>query len=265
MNSTDLSAVSALMESVGKNILSWQNDLKFRTLYSEADYKTEADRQAHNQICFGLTEIFPLIDIVSEESLSHNCERPNRYWLVDPIDGTASWYNGYKGFVTQAAYIEHGKPLYGIVHAPALDKTWTAKQGTGAYLNNNRLPMLAKSNRLIVTDNTPAPHGISRQIISRMHATGYLESGSLGLKSVLVAEGTADLFVKNVCVRDWDLAPAAIILQEVGGKLSLPDGMPFVFDGPYEKTNGFIVARDQSLLWDAVKTFGLLQIGSEPK
>ena len=92
-----------------------------------------------------------------------------------------------------------------------------------------------------------------------MQATGYLESGSLGLKSVLVAEGTADLFVKNVCVRDWDLAPAAVILQEVGGKLSLSDGSPFVFDGQYEKSNGFIVARDQSLLTDAVKTFSLLQ------
>ena len=259
MKSIDLSSVTALMENAGKSILSWQNDLKFRKLYSEADYKTEADRQAHDQICSGLSKIHPSIDVVSEESPSHSSDRPHRYWLIDPIDGTASWYGGFTGFVTQAAYLEHGKPIFGIVHAPALAKTWTALNGTGAFINGRRMPILAKSNRLIVTDNTPSPHGISRQIISKMQATGYLESGSLGLKSVLVAEGTADLFVKNVCVRDWDLAPAAVILQEVGGKLSLSDGSPFVFDGPYEKPNGFIVARDQSLLTDTIKTFSLLQ------
>lgn len=264
MKFSELPAVSALMESTGKSILSWRKDLKFRKLYSEADYKTEADRQAHDQICVGLSKIFPNIDVVSEESPSHDIERPSRYWLIDPIDGTASWYNGFSGFVTQAAYIEHGKPLFGIIHAPVYAKTWMALQGTGAYINGRQLPMLAKRKRLIVTDNTPTPHGISRQIISKMHTTGYLESGSLGLKSVLVAEGTADLFVKNVCVRDWDLAPAAIILQEVGGKLSLLDGSPYVFDGSYEKPNGFIVARDQSLLSDTVKAIGFLQNVSAP-
>ena len=262
MKASDLSAVAALMESAGKSILSWRNDLKFRRLYSEVDYKTEADQQAHKQICIGLSRIFPCIDVVSEESPSHACERPNRYWLIDPIDGTASWYNGYNGFVTQAAYIESGRPLFGIVHAPVLAKTWTAIEGNGAYLNGMQLPKLSKSNRLIVADNTPAPHGILREIVSKLPATGYLESGSLGLKCVLVADGSADLFVKNVCVRDWDLAPAAVILQEVGGRLSLSDGSPFIFDGPYEKPGGFIVARDQSLLTDVVKIFGLLQNSS---
>lgn len=256
MKAIDFSPVSGLMESVGKAIVVWQSEPKFRQLYSEADYKTEADRQAHDQISRGLIQLFPSIEIVSEENSSHDHARPSEYWLIDPIDGTASWYHGFSGFVTQAAYIEHGKPLFGVVHAPLLSKTWTAVHGKGAYLNGKRLSKLAKADRLIVTDNSPVPHGISQYIIARLGATGYLESGSLGLKTVLVAEGSADLFVKDVCVRDWDIAPAAVILQEVGGSLSRLDGSPYVFSGSYEKHGGFIVARDQSLLSEVIRVLG---------
>jgi 3'(2'), 5'-bisphosphate nucleotidase len=248
MRSSDVSRVTALLKDVGQRIVKWRTDPRFRRLHSEADYKTEADRCAHDQIVAGLARLFPSIEIISEESSTRISTRPAEYWLIDPIDGTASWYHGFDSFVTQAAYIEHGVPLFGIVHAPVTGKTWTAVKGGGAYLNSRSLPMLSEGERLILTDNTSAPHGIARDVMSKLSVTGYIESGSLGLKSVLVADGTADLFVKDVCVRDWDLAPASLILYEVGGQLALSDGSPYIFDGSYEKHGGFIVARDRSLL-----------------
>lgn len=247
--------VVKLMEEVGRQIATWRDDDEFRLLHSEADFKTEADRRAHDLICAGLLKMFPGVEIISEESPVHNSTRPEAYWLIDPIDGTASWYHGFDGFVTQAAYIEHVRPLFGIVHAPVFGKTWSAAHGGGARLNNKSLSMLVPSERLIITDNTSAPHGVSHDIMALLPGSGYLESGSLGLKSVLVADGTVDLFVKDVCVRDWDLAPAAVILHEVGGQLSLADGSPYVFDGAFEKTDGFIVARDTVLMSRAVSAF----------
>ena len=92
---------------------------------------------------------------------------------------------------------------------------------------------------------------------SKLNANSYLESGSIGLKCALVADGSADIFVKDVVVRDWDVAPAAVILKEVGGRLLLPDGKPFVFDGPFDKPLGVIAARDQVILDDTIKTIGL--------
>lgn len=255
MRYTDFSLTAALMEKTGRQILAWRDDAKYRKMHSEADFKTEADRSAHDFICAGLAVLFPGVEIISEESSVHDSTRPDAYWLIDPIDGTASWYNGFDGFVTQAAYIEHSVPLFGIVHAPVSKKTWTATQGGGARLNGTPLSMLMPHKRLIVTDNTCTPHGVSQDIMSLLPVTGYLESGSLGLKSVLVADGTADLFVKDVCVRDWDLAPAAVILKEVGGQLSLTDGTPYVFDGAFEKTEGFIVARDAELMSRALCAF----------
>jgi 3'(2'), 5'-bisphosphate nucleotidase len=252
---TDFWPVTALMEDVGRQIVAWRTDAALRHLHSEKEFKTEADQRAHELICDGLTRLFPGVEIISEESSVHDSIRPDRYWLIDPIDGTASWYHGFDGFVTQAAYIERGVPLFGIIHAPVMAKTWTAVKSSGAYLNGEPLPVLESSERLIVTDNLPEPHGISRDVMRLLHATGYLESGSLGLKSVLVADGTADLFVKDVCVRDWDIAPAAVILGEVMGALSLPDGRPFEFCGSFEKAGGFIVARDSDLLKRAVRAF----------
>jgi 3'(2'), 5'-bisphosphate nucleotidase len=255
MTHDDFAGVVTLMEEVGRQIASWRYDKKARHLHSETDFKTDADWRAHQLIADGLTQLFPSVEIISEESPVHTNTRPSAYWLIDPIDGTASWYHGFDGFVTQAAFITNGQPLYGIIHAPIAEKTWSAVRGDGAYLNGSRMPLLKPNQRLIMTDNTPIPHGVTKDIAALLSVTDYLESGSLGLKSVLIADGTADLFVKDVCVRDWDLAPSAVILHEVGGRLSLTNGDPYVFDGSYEKTGGFIVARDIELLGKAITAF----------
>jgi fructose-1,6-bisphosphatase/inositol monophosphatase family enzyme len=244
-----------VMGDVGRQILAWRNKSSLMHLHSVEEFKTEADKRAHELICKCLNNLFPDVEILSEESSVPQGERPDVYWLVDPIDGTASWYHGFDGFVTQAAYIERGLPMFGIIHAPVLNKTWSAFRGSGAYLNGQHLPRLKAGKRLLVTDNTPEPHGIAKLLIEHLNATGYMESGSLGLKSVLVAEGTVDLFVKNVVVRDWDIAPAEVILHEVGGLLCLPDGSPYIFNGEFEKHKGFIVARDVELMKKTVCFF----------
>ena len=69
---------------------------------------------------------------------------------------------------------------------------------------------------------------------------------------MLVADGTVDAFVKDVVVRDWDLAPADIILSEVGGSICLLNGDKYLYSGSYEKENGFIVSRDSSLMMKIV-------------
>jgi fructose-1,6-bisphosphatase/inositol monophosphatase family enzyme len=255
MKHAEFLPIISLMENVGRKLIEWRTNVNFRQLHSKSDFKTEADRRSSELISVGLAKLFPNIEIISEENPCHSSIRPNAYWLIDPIDGTASWYNGFDGFVTQAAYIENKVPLFGIVHAPVFGKSWTGLKGCGARLNGKSLLKLKPSNRLILTDNSPRPHGITKDIMVQMKANRYLERGSLGLKSVLVADGTVDLFVKDVCVRDWDLAPAAAILSEVGGHILLANGLPFVFDGNYEKKGGFIVARDISLLNKTLKAF----------
>ena len=255
MNPNDFSPMMSLMSEVGQQIMEWQTNKELRHIYSEAEFKTEADWRAHEKICQGINRLYPGAIVFSEESITPSLKRPDAYWLIDPIDGTASWFHGFTGFVTQAAYIVDSKPIFGIIHAPLLFKTWMAINGLGAYLNGVRLPHLQASNRLIITDNTPVPHGIAKYFCQHLEATGYYESGSLGLKAVLVADGSADLFVKNVVVRDWDFAPASVIIQEVGGQFGLANGNPYEFTGDMEKHGGVVVARDPVIFCRAIELF----------
>ena len=233
--------------SLSQDILSWRDDSDARLIHSPVDFKTEADLRAHRLLSHGLSIRFPSIPIISEEDFPDVLNRPDSYWLIDPIDGTSSWFHGFDGFVCQAALICDDIPLFGIIAAPALNTVWYGLRGSGAFKNNVKLPLLTHSSRTIIVDNTPQPHGIAYSLFSSLKASGYYESGSMGLKAVLVADGTVDLFVKDVVVRDWDLAPASVILNEVSGVLLQADGTDYHFTGSYEKHIGFLVARDPLL------------------
>lgn len=238
-----------LLESLGKDLLRWREEPAARQVHSSISFTTEADLRADNYLKEGLSRCQPGVPILSEEdSAPDQTTRPGTYWLLDPIDGTASWRGGYSGFVTQAALLEAGRPIYGLVHAPALGRTWEALAGEGARLQGRELPRRQPSSRCLLVDNTPQPHGLAALLNKKLPTTGYLESGSLGLKAVLVADGSADLFVKRVPVRDWDLAPAAVVLAEVGALLTTASGEPWPFDGSMLKTQGLIAARDPDLL-----------------
>lgn len=252
MSSRVFQQIEQGLVAIGRDIMAWRDDASVRGVLEPEAFKTVADLRAHESIAKLIHQYCPGSKIVSEEDADHAGKRDDAYWLIDPIDGTASWYGGFDGFVTQIAYLERGVPRYGAVYAPVLDKLWSASVGEGAWLNGVRLPALASSERLNLIDNYPEPRRIAATVAERMPISRYIECGSLGLKSALVADGTADLFIKDVVVRDWDIAPVAVMLGEVGGVMCDLAGAPMQFTGPYEKKGGLIVARDPSLAAAAV-------------
>jgi 3'(2'), 5'-bisphosphate nucleotidase len=130
---------------------------------------------------------------------------------------------------------------------------WTAAKGGGAWLNGCRLPLLTKNARLNLIDNYPEPRHFAQKVSSSMTISKYIECGSLGLKSCLVVDNTADLFVKDVTIRDWDIAPIAVMIEEVGGVLCDLNGRSINFTGRFDKECGLIVARDQDIADRVVK------------
>lgn len=253
-----ISNLAAEMRALGADLLAWRDDKDAQHLHSKADLKTEADRRAHRRLVDVLATQFAGVPVISEEDSEHLSDRPERYWLIDPIDGTASWLHGFDGFVTQAALIENNVPVLGLVYAPALDLFYTAARGEGAFLNGARLPQLASREGLVLIDNTPQPHGLCAALMDKMDVTGYIESGSLGLKSCRIADGGADLFVKDVVVRDWDLAPAAVLFSEIGGQLRGIDGQNYAFSGDWQKPKGFIAARTTEIVDQCVNALNAL-------
>ena len=200
---------------------------------------------AHRALSDRLREISPHIPIISEEdSFSLVTNRPARYWLIDPIDGTASFAQDYDGFVTQVALMQNGQPCLAAINVPALSLTYIAERGNGSYCNDKRL-ILESSGRLdILIDNYPVPRGVAREVYRALGFSRYIECGSISLKICKVADGTADLFFKNVIVKDWDLAAPQLVLSEAGGAMSDVHGCDISYNRDYTH-DGLIAAASK--------------------
>lgn len=246
-----LTEIGELVRSLGRQLLDWRDGKAIGGHWDGAQLKTEADLMAHAFLHAGLANINSDIPVVSEEDeASKTSERPSRYWLIDPIDGTASFAQGYNGFVTQIALIDAERPVLSAVFAPVFNQLYLAEAGRGATVNGRQLNVSMQPDRRVLIDNYPSPRGIAADIFADLHCTSYFECGSISLKICRVADGSADIFVKDVAVRDWDIAAPALIIAEASGWLSNPDGKPYAFCGSWEKTG--ILASSNARLASAV-------------
>lgn len=245
---TLIDQVQVILREVGTTLLNMRSQGPVRGTWHATQFKSKADLVAEMLIIRGLRALTPNLPVVSEENLSsHAVGRLARYWLVDPIDGTASFCGGYAGFVTQVALMEGARPLLGAVYSPALDLMYLAEQGAGASANGNRLKLDWQGGDVVLTDNYPEPRGIAKLLYEQLRCAGYLESGSVGLKICRVADGQANLFVKDITVRDWDLAPGHLIIQEAGGVLTDLRGFGIDYSGGMEQRCGLIAAASATL------------------
>jgi 3'(2'), 5'-bisphosphate nucleotidase len=234
-----IEALRRSLWEIGKELLERRSEVQGH--WEGTQFKADADLFAHDALCRALGTIAPGVEIISEENPEgHGSPRPDEYFLIDPIDGTASFAHGFDGWVLQLALMRKNKPVIGAVHSPMLNKDWWAEEGSGAYLNDKLLQMTPDKG-WVLTDNYPEPRGFSKYLVETLGIDQYVESGSLGLKTCLVASDTASVFAKDVVVRDWDLAPAHLILREAGGTLLRLNGEDFLYSGSFHK-KGFVAA-----------------------
>ena len=257
-NSLEISSVLGRMEQivleVGRHLLEIRDTDAIQGEWQGTQLKTEADMMAHRQLSSLLKALDNTIPVVSEEDQdSQGDSRPHRYWLIDPIDGTASFAGGYSGFVTQIALMEDGEPLMAAIYAPELGQSYLAERGKGAVLNGKSLTVAQESKKKVLVDNYPEPRGTAFDAMLALGFSDYLECGSISLKICRVADGSADVFFKDVVVRDWDLAAPHLVLKEAGGILKLIDGFPVLYQGNYEKRQGIVASREEALCTEIVE------------
>ena len=241
--------IEDILKEVGATLLAMRAKGLVKGIWHSSQLKSEADLIAERMILDRLRDLSPGLPIVSEEDqASHDVNRFARYWLVDPIDGTASFCGGYSGFVTQIALMEGAHPVLGAVYSPALDIMYLAEQGSGATANGTKLSVSLKEENIILIDNYPEPQGIAQFLYEKLPCISYIESGSIGLKICRVADGQANLFVKNVKVKDWDLAPGQLVLSEAGGVLVDLHGKKISYNGSMEQSGGLIAAASQGII-----------------
>ena len=188
---------------------------------------TEADLAAERVILPELRRIAPDIAIVSEEESQQSglpAQAPERFWLVDPLDGTKEFVARNGEFTVNIALIAHGRPVLGIVHVPALRQTYRGHERVAERADDGLIF------RRIAARPTPSEGAVL--IISRSHAAkelvkveelgepvqGTIVAGS-SLKFCRIAEGVADLYPRLGPTMEWDTAAGQAILEAAGGSV----------------------------------------------
>jgi len=240
--------LSKIVTEVGFLLLKWRADGRFEGRWEGPhQFKAQVDLMAHEALTNRLSELAPDIPVISEENpASWLNVRPERYWLIDPIDGTASFVRGYPGFVTQVALMERGVPVLAVVWAPALSLLYVAERNKGVSLNDAKFLVKAGFPAEKLIDNFPEPQGIVLSAFKELGFQKYIECGSISLKICRVADGTADLFFKTVTVKDWDVAAPHLIIAEAGGYLSDIHGQAVSYSGVFEKAGLIAASRENT-------------------
>ena len=190
---------------------------------------TEADLVSHELIRKGLRNLTRDLPILTEESGEIPFEERSqwrRYWLVDPLDGTREFIRHSDEFTVNIALIDDGEPLLGIVHAPALDRSYYACRSHGAYRRNGGgMPVEIRVRRwrgdatTVVCGRSAHRNDSLRRLLERLGEHDLIYLGS-ALKSCLVAEGGADLYARFGPTSEWDTAAAQCIVEEAGGRIT---------------------------------------------
>lgn len=233
----------SIVAGAGMTLISLRNDRIFDGEWKGTQFKATADLLVNSRLTEDLARVFPDIPIVSEEdanSWAHIGE--DQYFIIDPIDGTASFIHGFDGFVTQAAFIRNGIVESAAICVPVTGELFWAVRRKGAYCNSTRLCIRDPKRWETLIDNYPEPRGIAQDAFAGLQFHNYVESGSISLKICRIADNTADIFFKDVPVQQWDVAAPHLILSECGGTLLSLAGKPMDFT-VHEEYQGIVAAN----------------------
>ncbi|MFI6820246.1 inositol monophosphatase family protein [Micromonospora sp. NPDC050187] len=206
---------------------------------------TEADLEVERSLSAFLAAHRPTDGIAAEETRPQTVIE-GRCWAIDPVDHTNNFARDLPFYGTLIALLDQGRPVVGVVSAPALGRRWWASRGGGAFADGRRIRVSA------TTDLADAHISFAR--LDRWRDLGLLDElvrlvadtrwtfGSGGfLAQMAVAEGRLDLAV-DATGDVWDLAAGQILVEEAGGRFTDVRGVPEPTHGTALVTNGHLHA-----------------------
>lgn len=207
------------------------------TVYKSSDFKAEvkadnspltiADKKAHRAIAIILKQTD--LPVLSEEGKDIPYEERkswNKFWMVDPLDGTKEFIKRNGEFTVNIALIEKGRPVLGVVAVPVTREVFYGVSVEGAFLkaegkiqklqkapgiNMNQSGLRVVASRSHLNDETKA-------FINQLKEPRLVSSGS-SLKFMLIAKGEADVYPRYAPTMEWDTAAAHAILNAMGIKV----------------------------------------------
>ncbi len=209
---------------------------------------TDADLAVEDAIRTVLAAQRPRDSVLGEERGGAVTDADRR-WLLDPIDGTKNFLRGVPVWATLIALVERGKPVVGVISAPALGRRWWAATGAGAHTRD--------AHGITRTITVSAVSELADAYVSTTHLGSWVEYRSresyLSLvdatwenrafgdfwQHCLVAEGAIDLAAEPV-VNPWDVAAVQVLVEQAGGRFTDLEGLPRYDGGTALSSNGLL-------------------------
>lgn len=222
---------------------------------------TEADKASHTKIVAALGGLEPSLPVLSEESSSEVFEARQgweRFWLVDPLDGTKEFIKRNGEFTVNIALIEDNKPVLGVVYAPDLGLCYYGAHGVGAYKQQGEAEPVA----IHVADEVTTPLKVvasrshrnaeTETFLERLKANEFepeIQATGSSLKFCLVATGEAHLYPRFGPTMEWDTAAAQCVVECAGGAVVDLAGEPLRYNKPDLYNPFFLVSGSDPLTW----------------
>jgi histidinol-phosphatase len=222
---------------------------------------TDADKAVERAIIDAIAVHYPNDGVVGEEFGSSGGK--DRYWIIDPIDGTKNFLRGVPTWATLIALVENEKVVASVVSSPALYRRWYATEGGGAYVIEGSLGATSEETAINTVDTQSLSRKLSASKVSAISdaSIAYSDFQGWGARRsafeklldsawrsrgmgdfwshMLVAEGAVDVAIEPSLAL-WDMAALDLIVREAGGRFSSLDGI----DGPFGpnaiSSNGWI-------------------------
>lgn len=218
---------------------------------------TEADIGVDTFLHVRLSALLPDAAWLSEETADDTIRLSRRFvWVVDPIDGTRAFMAGLPDWAVCVALLDEGRPILGVVHAPAEVTTYTATSGGGAMSNGTPIRTTRLTSLTGARIAGPKP---MLEVLARQESfTAADKIPSLALRLTRIADGTIDAGLVSPDARDWDLAAADLVLSEAGGQVRTAEGEALSYNREVP-VHGMLMASGNSLAVALAQALGQLR------
>jgi len=218
------------------------------SLKGPGDYVSQADRRAEQIVFDELSRARPGYSFLMEERGVVEGDDPQHRWLVDPLDGTTNFLHGIPIFAVSIALERQGQLVAGVIFNPAMDELYTAERGGGAFLNDRRMRVAARSRLSDAVIGTGIPHlgrgHHGRALIDLKNVMGEVSGirrlGAASLDLAYVAAGRLDGFWEDA-LSPWDVGAGMLMIREAGGFVFDRSGAQDIFG------TGSIVAGNEAI------------------
>ncbi len=196
-----------------------------------ADYVTAADLKAEQTIFEELLRARPGYGFLGEERGMIEGTDKTHTWIVDPLDGTTNFLHAMPHFAVNIALQREGQIVAGVTYNPATADLFWTERGRGAFVNDRRLRVAARTRFEEAVFATGIPfmgHGQHGRFLKELHqvsqrVSGVRRFGAAALDLAWVAAGRFDGFWERD-LSAWDMAAGVLMVAEAGGVVTDADG-----------------------------------------